>query len=99
MGGSKIIEGLEGPENWGGSGSLEDARSKKGVRDMGGRSKRYEKLTFLGGPHLDFDPIGYTLSWCGSLYHGLWLLKFIYSEKATKFCEIFPLLLTVCSQK
>ena len=27
-------------------------------------------------------------------------LKFIYSEKATKFCEIFPLLLTMyCSQK
>ena len=25
--------------------------------------------------------------------HVLWL-KFIYSEKATKFCEIFPLLLT-----
>ena len=24
------------------------------------------------------------------------ILKFIYSEKATKFCEIFPLLLTVC---
>ena len=24
------------------------------------------------------------------------LLKFIYSEKATKFCEIFTLLLTVC---
>ena len=24
-------------------------------------------------------------------------LKFIYSEKATKFCEIFPLLLTVCN--
>ena len=24
------------------------------------------------------------------------LLKFIYSEKATNFCEIFPLLLTVC---
>ena len=23
-----------------------------------------------------------------------WPLKFIYSEKATKFCEIFPLLLT-----
>ena len=23
-------------------------------------------------------------------------VKFIYSEKATKFCEIFPLLLTVC---
>ena len=23
--------------------------------------------------------------------------KFIYSEKATKFCEIFPLLLTVCN--
>jgi hypothetical protein len=25
------------------------------------------------------------------------LLKFIYSEKATKICEIFPLLLTVCT--
>ena len=24
-------------------------------------------------------------------------LKFIYSEKAIKFCEIFPLLLTVCT--
>ena len=24
-------------------------------------------------------------------------LKFIHSEKATKFCEIFPLLLTVCT--
>ena len=24
-------------------------------------------------------------------------LKFIYSEKATKYCEIFPLLLTVCT--
>ena len=25
------------------------------------------------------------------------VVKFIYSEKATKFCEIFPLLLTVCT--
>ena len=25
------------------------------------------------------------------------MLKFIYSEKATKFCKIFPLLLTVCN--
>ena len=25
------------------------------------------------------------------------LVKFIYSEKATKFCEIFTLLLTVCT--
>ena len=25
------------------------------------------------------------------------LLKFIYSEKATKFCDIFPLLLTLCT--
>ena len=25
------------------------------------------------------------------------LLKFIYSEKATKFCETFPLLLTLCT--
>ena len=24
-------------------------------------------------------------------------VKFIYSEKATKFCEIFPFLLTVCT--
>ena len=28
---------------------------------------------------------------------GVLLVKFIYSEEATKFCEIFPLLLTVCS--
>ena len=28
---------------------------------------------------------------------GARLIKFIYSEKATKFCEIFPLLLTVCT--
>ena len=28
-------------------------------------------------------------------YHRL--IKFIYSEKATKFCEIIPLLLTVCN--
>ena len=27
-----------------------------------------------------------------------WLIKFIYSEKATKFCEIFPLLLTGTTQ-
>ena len=27
------------------------------------------------------------------------LLKLIYSEKATKFCEIFPLLLTACTSK
>ena len=26
-----------------------------------------------------------------------WTLKFIYSEKATKFCEISTLLLTVCT--
>ena len=25
------------------------------------------------------------------------VVKFVYSEKATKFCEIFPLLLTVCT--
>ena len=29
--------------------------------------------------------------------HHLAYLKFIYSEKATKFCEIFPLHLTVCT--
>ena len=27
----------------------------------------------------------------------VWILKFIYSEKSTKFCEIFTLLLTVCT--
>jgi hypothetical protein len=27
----------------------------------------------------------------------VFILKFIYSEKATKFCEIFPLFLTVCT--
>ena len=36
VGGSKIIGGLEGPGNWGGSGSLEGVISKKGVRGMGG---------------------------------------------------------------
>ena len=30
-------------------------------------------------------------------YNRLLLLKFIYSEKATEFCEISPLLLTVCT--
>ena len=30
-------------------------------------------------------------------HHILAVLKFIYSEKATKFCEIFTLLLTVCT--
>ena len=29
--------------------------------------------------------------------NGIQFLKVIYSEKATKFCEIFPLLLTVCT--
>ena len=28
---------------------------------------------------------------------GKYGIKFIYSEKATKVCEIFPLLLTVCT--
>ena len=32
-----------------------------------------------------------------SIVKGNNLMKFIYSEKATKFCEIFPLLLTVCT--
>ena len=27
----------------------------------------------------------------------VFFLKFIYSEEAKKFCEIFPLLLTVCT--
>ena len=33
-----------------------------------------------------------------SVHHDLFLdIKFTYFEKATKFCEIFPLLLTVCT--
>ena len=35
---------------------------------------------------------GQFFLWIGPTY-----LKFIYSEKATKFCEIFTLLLTVCT--
>ena len=32
------------------------------------------------------------------IYYGINdIVKLIYSEKATKFCEIFPLLLTVCT--
>ena len=37
----------------------------------------------------------YVVNFCSK--SGLWKLKFIYSEKATKFCEIFTLLLTVCT--
>ena len=32
-----------------------------------------------------------------SIFPQAYVLKFIYSEKATKFCEIFTLLLTVCT--
>ena len=32
--------------------------------------------------------------WCQNFNE---FVKFIYSEKATKFCEIFPLLLTACT--
>ena len=32
-----------------------------------------------------------------SVEHQIPYLKFIYSEKVTKFCEIFPLLLSVCT--
>ena len=35
-----------------------------------------------------------AFSECMNKYEVFSLLKFIYSEKATKFCEIFPLLLT-----
>ena len=41
------------------------------------------------------DSIAIIGFWDFQSPHGI--LKFIYSEKATKFCEIFPLLLTVCT--
>ena len=42
-----------------------------------------------------YDPhLSYNVALC---YYRWVLLKFIYSEKATKFCEIFTLLLTVCT--
>ena len=34
----------------------------------------------------DFDPIGYALSCCGSLYLGLWLFVQIHSR--TLYCEL-----------
>ena len=40
-----------------------------------------------------FEYIILKKSGAGSFF----MIKFIYSEKATKFCEIFPFLLTVCT--
>ena len=39
-----------------------------------------------------------SIMWAKAFLNRIFLfIKFIYSEKATKFCEIFPLLLTVCA--
>ena len=46
------------------------------------------------GFHRNFNPLKYQEYILSSSYG---LVNFIYSEKATKFCEIFPLLLTVCT--
>ena len=40
-----------------------------------------------------------TVDWLLAAIISNWLLKFIYSEKATKFCKIFTLLLIVCTVK
>ena len=47
-------------------------------------------------PHLNYQNILQSIYLMKSP-NCMKLLKFIYSEKATKFCEIFPLLLTVCT--
>ena len=41
-------------------------------------------------PVMEFQDQGYKI-------RNLFALKIVYSEKATKFCKIFPLLLTVCT--
>ena len=42
-----------------------------------------------------YPPLPFALLFMQSLLREM--IKFIYSEKATKFCEIFPFLLTVCT--
>ena len=49
-----------------------------------------------------WPPSGLSMSstvWIYFAYISNYQLKFIYSEKATKFCEIFTLLLNVCTGK
>ena len=38
-----------------------------------------------------------VVKWTITKVDSYFVVKFIYSEKATKFCEFFPLLLTVCT--
>ena len=46
-------------------------------------------------PQIDLANLIQKTNQIGGMFH--YLLKFIYSKKATKFCEIIPLLLTVCT--
>ena len=41
--------------------------------------------------------VGIPFPWHCQFHYVFPIVKFMYSKKATKFCEIFPLLLTVCT--
>ena len=78
-------------------------RAKKIKTRMSSRSAEFEAS--LGQPNAKIidapnkAKIGKSIRDIDKLL-GKWFdyyLKFIYSEKATKFCEIFPLFLTVCT--
>ena len=51
----------------------------------------------VGVPICYFSDLQYLCTKLRTFKSTFGLIKFIYSEKATKFCEIFPLLLTVCN--
>ena len=59
--------------------------SKEAQRKLDVQNIEHIEKTYF----LILTPLVLNLSYLG-------FLKFIYSEKATKFCKIFPLLLTVC---
>ena len=54
--------------------------------------KNQPKFEFRFLDLMEFDRIWATYIQIHTTY-----VKFIYSKKATKFCDIFPLLLTVCT--
>ena len=62
---------------------LEISKKKSASKGLGLRSPSTMSLRTMGASTLTNN--------------GKSMLKFIYSEKATKFCEIFPILLTVCT--
>ena len=63
-------------------------RMNKGELGLEGRTKVETRIRILEG--------GHSLQ-VQRQFESFFLLKFIYSEKASKFCEIFLLLLTVCT--